>query len=225
MALVKSCMKKVIGVKRLTFVELQTLILEIEVILNNRPLCADYDDDIEDVLTPNHMVFGKRLELSNENENEIELSSNVEMFTKRQRVLKDALMHFWNRWRKEYITCLREIKCRKQSSGANMINVNDVVIVFDEKAPRHLWRLARVNKLIYDNDNEVRAAEVMLGKTRTLIKKPINRLYPIESNVKSEISEPSPVEDEHLTVNKVNEVDANIKIIDERNIEKVTINK
>ena len=54
-------MKKVIGVKRLTFVELQTLILEIEVILNNRSLCADYDDDMEDVLTPNHMVVGKRL--------------------------------------------------------------------------------------------------------------------------------------------------------------------
>ena len=157
-----------IGVKRLTFVELQTLILEIEVILNNRPLCADYDGDMEDVLTPNHMVFGKRLELSNENENEIKLSSNVEMFTKHHSVKKDALTHFWNRWRKEYVTCLREIKCRKQSSGANMIiNVNDVVIVFDEKAPQHLRRLARVNKLIYVyNDNEVRAAEVMLGTVK-----------------------------------------------------------
>ena len=48
-ASVKRCMKKVIGTERLTFVELQTVISEIEFILNKRPIGVDYDDDLEDV--------------------------------------------------------------------------------------------------------------------------------------------------------------------------------
>ena len=54
---IERCLKKTIGTKQLSYVELQTFILEIEGILNNRPLCADYDDDTEGVLTPNYLVF------------------------------------------------------------------------------------------------------------------------------------------------------------------------
>ena len=35
---------------------------ETELILNNRPLCEIYDDDVEEVLTPNHFIFGRQLE-------------------------------------------------------------------------------------------------------------------------------------------------------------------
>ena len=58
---VKRCIKKAVGVGRLSYTELQTLIMEIEAILNNRPICQDYDDEIEDVLTPNHLLYGRRL--------------------------------------------------------------------------------------------------------------------------------------------------------------------
>ena len=37
----------------------------VEVIPNNRHICADYDDDIDEVLTPNHLIFGRRLEMTN----------------------------------------------------------------------------------------------------------------------------------------------------------------
>ena len=56
-ASVKRCTRKVIGLKRLLFIELQTLMFEIELILNNRPLCEIYDDDVEEVLTPKHYCF------------------------------------------------------------------------------------------------------------------------------------------------------------------------
>ena len=39
--------------------------MEMEIILNNRPICKDYDDDLEEVLTPNHLIFGRRLENTN----------------------------------------------------------------------------------------------------------------------------------------------------------------
>ena len=41
--------------------ELETLIQEIELILNNRPIDVDYDDDQEDILSPSHLTFGRQL--------------------------------------------------------------------------------------------------------------------------------------------------------------------
>ena len=54
--MVKTCIKKTVGYRTLTYAELQTLVLEIEVILNNRPLCQPDDED-SDILTPNHLLF------------------------------------------------------------------------------------------------------------------------------------------------------------------------
>ena len=51
---VKRCIKKVVGVRTLSYVELQTIVAEVENILNNRPIDADYEDDFEDIITPNH---------------------------------------------------------------------------------------------------------------------------------------------------------------------------
>ena len=39
----------------LSFTELQTKMLETELILNNRPLCAIYGSDTKEVLNPNHL--------------------------------------------------------------------------------------------------------------------------------------------------------------------------
>ena len=48
----------------LNYEVLQTVILETEAILNNRPLTHYYQEELEDYPTPNHILFG-RLKLSN----------------------------------------------------------------------------------------------------------------------------------------------------------------
>ena len=60
-ASVKLCIKKVVGTHTLTFTELQTLFAEIELILNNQPIGADYDDNVEEVLTPNQWIVRRML--------------------------------------------------------------------------------------------------------------------------------------------------------------------
>ena len=59
----KKCLKKLIGSERLSFTELSTVLLEIENVLNNRPLCFKYDDNVSEILTPNSLLHGRKLEL------------------------------------------------------------------------------------------------------------------------------------------------------------------
>ena len=53
---------------------------------------------------------------------------------------------FWNRWKTEYLTSLREFN-RISGHNKEVIKVGDVVIVHDEK-PRMQWTLAVVEGLI-----------------------------------------------------------------------------
>ena len=180
-ASVKRCIKKVVGTKRLSYVELQTLVYEIELILNNRPIGCDYDDDHEDVITPNHLVFGRRIEPTNVFDVAIEKNpdgSNSKL-VKRQRMIGTLLSHFWTRWRKEYVTGLREYQRTKRQKHSAMIKIGDVVIIFEEKQPRHLWKVGRVLSIIPGRDGRIRGAEVKVGKSRAVIKRPVNRLYPL----------------------------------------------
>ena len=188
-ASVKGCLKKVLGKKRITYVELQTLINEIKLILNNRPIAADYDDDMEAILTPNHLLFGRRLESTNYDvEIPLEMSSlgnTDKKAAKRKKLIETMVNHYWQRWRKEYLSSLRESQRIPRQRFSTKITISNIVLIFDEKQRRHLWKMGRVENVIPGRDGRVRGAEVKVGKTGALIRRPINRLYPLVVNTVS----------------------------------------
>ena len=57
---VKQCLKKVLGNARLTLDELATVLAEVEATINCRPLTYGYNELDEEVLTPSHLLFGRR---------------------------------------------------------------------------------------------------------------------------------------------------------------------
>ena len=57
----EKCLKKTIGRAVLTHDELLTAVTEVEMILNSRPLSYVSTDDIEEPLTPSHLLIGKRV--------------------------------------------------------------------------------------------------------------------------------------------------------------------
>ena len=68
----------------------------------------------------------------------------------------------------------------QKNTGTSVPNVGDVVIVFDDKQPRQLWKLGRIVELVKSRDDEIRGAKVKLSKTKNIIGRAVNRLYPVE---------------------------------------------
>ena len=172
------------GTKCKTYEELLTVLIEIEAVLNSRPLTYVYDDDLQP-LTPSQLVIGRRL-LTNPNSviTETEQIQDRRVITKREKHLQKILNHFRNCWRREYVTELREHH-RRQNTKGKTAEIGDVVNVYEDKIPRHLWKLGRVEKLLVGQDRKVRAAELTIndkGAKTITMRRSIQKLFPLEVN-------------------------------------------
>ena len=171
--MVKSCLKKSIGRERLSFTDILTVLFEVKNVLNNCPLCLVYDDDVSDVLTPNCFSYGRSLDRANKIVEEIDFGVMEGSDLWEKIVLQNVVKHFWSDW-------YREQSCKSLGRGAAVIKVGDVVVIREDTVPRHRWRLGIVIELIKSNDGLVRGAKVKVDKTRNVIRRPINCLYPTE---------------------------------------------
>ena len=86
----KRCLKKVLFKSYLTYEQLLTVLLQIEVIINNRPLTFIYEKPGDEPLTPNHLLLGRKLNLEAINETEINENLNA-----RNNYIVTVLVHYW----------------------------------------------------------------------------------------------------------------------------------
>ena len=184
----KRCLKKSIGGAQLTYDELLTAITEVEGILNSRPLSYVSSEDLEEPLTPSHLLTGYRIlnlpDPSTYDDSDFEEEVTREDLTRRMKHLSKITGDFWRRWRSEYLLELREAHryLKPPKGSADPISVGDVVIIHDETLPRGLWKLGRVEDLIKGVDENVRGALVKThsGGRSILLRRPVQRLYPLE---------------------------------------------
>ncbi|XP_066928644.1 uncharacterized protein [Clytia hemisphaerica] len=174
---VKTCLNKALNNKTLKYDEFLSLLIEIERTINNRPLTFIYDELTEEPLTPNHLLYGKRLgrntNTTNDNSDSFELSENT----------KQAIEHFWKRWKTEFLLELREThKKLARKNSSEMINENDIVLINEENVKRNDWRKGRVSKLLRGRDGKVRGAELVVVNKygNGILRRPINKLFPFE---------------------------------------------
>ena len=77
------------------------------------------------------MIFGRQLPTTNMSTQNSDSHLNL---SKRKKTLQTILNNFWSRWRREYVTLLREFQRSKQNKSATQaIKENDSVIIYDEK--------------------------------------------------------------------------------------------
>ena len=116
----KRCLKKMIGLAKLTYDELLTAVTEVEAIVNSRPLSFISSDDLEEPLTPSHLLIGRSALSLPDNlyywdEDDDNLEVNPSFLNKRLKYFRTILDRFWKRWRDEYLLELRD--SHRYSSG------------------------------------------------------------------------------------------------------------
>ena len=186
----KRCLRKVVGLAKLTYDELLTTIAEIESVINSRPLSYRTPDDLEEPLTPSHLLVGRRVVnlpdiLSYQGDIQ---DSNFELnpaeLSKRVKHLNNALNQFWRCWRQEYLIELREAH-RFGSTGTSgtPVALNELVMLHEEGLPRGFWRLAKIEDLIIGRDGRARGAKLKVSSrdgTVTTLQRPLSLLFPLE---------------------------------------------
>ena len=81
----------------MSFTGLLAVLFEVEYVLNNRPLCFVYDDDVSDVLTPNYLLYGRNLDCENKIVEEIDFGViEVSDLWERKVALQNVVEHFWS---------------------------------------------------------------------------------------------------------------------------------
>jgi len=113
--LTKSALKKTLGRTHATLESLQTIVVEVEAILNNHPLthCSTDIKDM-DLITPSHLLYGRSIislpyqEVQDDQIDDPTYGNDTDI---RKRAKTQALLfkHFWTRWQREYLTSLPRI--------------------------------------------------------------------------------------------------------------------
>ena len=173
-SIVKGAIYKVIAAAKLTFKELQEVILDIQIVLNNRPLTYCEDDVEMPILTPNMLIFGKANYLPDEEPSDIQ-DRDLRKRAKYLRKCKDAL---WKRWESEYMRALRERHNAMHSGKQSQLEEGDVVMIRGEEKNRAHWKIGIVTELMPGRVNIVRAVRLRAGKS--FMERPIQFLYPLE---------------------------------------------
>lgn len=166
---VKFHLKRVLGDTAVTYEEMTTITVQIEAVLNSRPLCP-LSDDVTDyaALTPGHFLMGQAPTAIPEPD----LSAEPLPRLTRWQLLRQAVDHFWKRWSAE---CLQRcLAISKWQHPTNEIREGALVLISDERYPPGKWPLARVLELHPGADGLTRV--VTLRTATSVFKRPIAKL-------------------------------------------------
>lgn len=110
----KSHLYKSLGNAILSYEELNTLLIRIEVILNSRPLTPLSSDPSDmSALTPGHFLIGEPL-LALPERDQLTTSLN---YLSRWKLVSQLAQHFWSRWSRDYLSQLQKRNKWSSSTG------------------------------------------------------------------------------------------------------------
>ena len=163
---VKSALRKSLGNTRVSRVQLDTTLQQVEVCINSRPLIYVGDDC--NPLTPSHFLIGRGSALSPSMVEEyVEKVSDLEL---REKCETEAVSQFWEIWQDVYI---KNLPTLTQGGQKCDIEVGSMVLVREDGKPRLQWPLGVITKTFVGRDGLIRAVELKTKKghfTRALQK-------------------------------------------------------
>lgn len=180
-AAVKGCkyfLKRILGQALLTYEEFATVLIQVEGILNSRPLCPISNSDVNDfsVLTPAHFLIGRAITNLPDYDYKNVPTNRLTHFQQLQQLQQD----FWRRWSRDYIGTL-QCRTKWRSCKGPGLGVGTMVLVKDERLPPCQWRLGRIIQTHDGQDGLTRVATIQTA--RGPIRRAFNTICPLPLNV------------------------------------------
>ena len=190
----KTALKKSIGRLHLSLTQLQTIITEVEGVVNSRPLVYVDNEIDNEIITPMHFLSLNPkngtpvLEKNDEDYDPNDPDYQNEEMSTAQKLLETwkkgnrHLEQFWKIWRDDYLLNLRErnkkFNKHPRIQTQSKAKIGDVVQIKDS-TPRGTWKIRRIIEMIKSQDGEERAARIMMPN-KNILQRSIVHLYPLE---------------------------------------------
>ena len=181
---VKRPLRKILGRGALQFRELETVLAEIESMVNQRPLTSvQLDTNEVSALCPADLLYGHRAKpgLPETGSSPIgREAANAIVFSERWKQQQSVLRAFQKRFREEYLGYLRSAHIRPPAAR-RPIAVGDVCLLRDPDPSRAKWPLCRVLSLSGGERTDLRRRSCLIRMaTGQVYNRPIQLLYPLE---------------------------------------------
>lgn len=178
---VKTALRVVLGIQVVSEEVLYTVLVEIEELLNSKPLgyvSSELSDP--DPITPNILLMGRRDASLPQ-----VMYADSELLTRRKwrhsQVLADR---FWVSFVRDYLPSFQTRQ--KWELDGNPIAPSAIVMIVEPQLPRGHWPIGTVSKILPSSDGRVRVAEIF-SKGKYLIR-PVSRLIVLPELIDSDNS-------------------------------------
>lgn len=180
MRTIKEPLKKVLGRSSLSVDEMQTVLSEVEAMVNSRPLTFISDDANEaSYLTPASFLIGRPVTSipvkpfkGKEPDTNLTRKQLNHMLTMQNKHLNSL----WKMFKEEYVRHLGTVP--KKLSETNSLKVGELVMVTDNALPRCKWKLGVVDDVKEGRDHKIRQAWIRTADN--IINRPIQHLSRLE---------------------------------------------
>ena len=159
---------------RLNDESLNTLLCEVEQMVNSRPI-TKVSNDVNDprALTPNHLLL-----MRDPSSFSPGVFCDNDLYKRRWRCVQHLAEVFWKRWLAEYVPELQ--KRAKWLNVHQNVQEGDVVLITNENTPRGVWPMGIVKEIYLGVDGLVRSVKVKTKVTELV--RPIVKIVKLEGS-------------------------------------------
>ncbi|KAL1448563.1 hypothetical protein WDU94_013886, partial [Cyamophila willieti] len=174
----KTVMKKVLGRTYVNYEVLQTILCDIESVINLRPLTYLSEDPSDlAVLTP-AMFLHEIQEVGVPEWDLVQPSDLRKRYQHRQELVKNLRVRF----RTEY---LGQLKLFTSKKSEREVKVGDMILIGDDNVKRMDWPIGVVTEVIEGRDSVVRVVRVRTSNGT--LTRPVQRIYPLEFHIDPDV--------------------------------------
>ena len=184
-ALVKKPLRKILSSITPNYRELDSLLAEIELCINLRPITTAPDNNDEmRAICPMDLMFGYHARSRFPDTSVLDLKKlddeDAVIMTKSWRRTEGLLNGFWSRFQTEYIQQLRSAH-EARPANSRPLSVGDICLLADKSPSRSFWPICKIVEIFGGRrtDGKPRSCLIKIGGKKKLVKRPISLSYPL----------------------------------------------